>query len=104
VITEWVPSGPVRTRLGRRVLEGILIGLRRCDTDAALQELVTASRKHGVAVFAIASALVDLAGGDDRAADPGRDAQSAARREWGQLLTESRNGACTATDLTSEQP
>jgi hypothetical protein len=61
VIKQWVPSGPVRTRLGRRVLdtaEGILIGLRRCDTDAALQELVTASRTHGVAVFAIASALV----------------------------------------------
>jgi hypothetical protein len=61
VIKQWVPSGPVRTRLGRRVLdtaEGILIGLRRCDTDAALQELVTASRTHGVAVLAIASALV----------------------------------------------
>jgi ANTAR domain len=69
VIKQWVPSGPVRTRLGRRVLdtaEGILIGLRRCDTDAALQELVTASRTHGVAVFAIASALVDLAGGADK--------------------------------------
>lgn len=106
MIKEWVSSGPVRTRLGRRVLdtaEGILIGLRRCDTDAALQELVTASRKHGVTVFAIASALVDLAGGADQAADLGRDAQSAARREWGQLLTEFRNGACTATDLTSEQ-
>ena len=47
---------------------------------------------------------MDLAGGDDHAADPGRDAQSAARREWGQLLTEFRNGACTATDLTCEQP
>lgn len=74
---------------GRRVLdtaEGVLIGLRGCDTDSAFHELVRAAQTHVVPIFTIASALVELASGAGEFGDlPGR-ARSAARDEWGRLL------------------
>lgn len=70
----------------RRVLDtavGILVGWRRCSTDAAFRELIAASERHGVGAFAMASALVNLAGGGV-VADPARSAAAlAAEREWG---------------------
>jgi hypothetical protein len=80
---------------GRRVLdtaEGILVGLRRYHTDAAFSELLDVSRRHAVPVFALASALIELASGRKRPADTALPAWSSAQREWGGLLSESRSG------------
>jgi len=62
--------------------EGVLIAFRRCSVDAALEEIVSASKRHWVPTLSIAAALVALAQdapGDD-------DATAAARYEWGALL------------------
>lgn len=66
--------------------EGVLIALRRCSPDAAFQEVVDAAKRHGVPVFTIASALVEMA--CDRPIDDGGPgpAHLAAEREWGALL------------------
>ena len=68
-----------------RVLDtavGILVGWRRCSTHSAFRELISVSERHRVPVFALADALVALAGQDG---DPKADlaAQLAAEREWG---------------------
>ncbi|MBW0019165.1 MAG: ANTAR domain-containing protein [Mycobacterium sp.] len=65
---------------------GILIGLRRCRSDAAFDELHSAALRHKVPVFALAWALVHLAGEGEKTPSF-VDAQSAARREWGRLFT-----------------
>lgn len=74
-----------RRRETTRVLDtavGILVGWRRCSVDTAFRELLAASERHGVGVFAMASGLVDLASRD--AADAGSNgAALAAEREWG---------------------
>jgi hypothetical protein len=80
---------------GRRVLdtaEGILIGLRRYRPDAAFDELVDVSRRHAVPVFALASALIELAGGSGPPDDAARPAWSSAQCEWGRLFAESQGG------------
>ncbi len=64
---------------------GILIGLRRCRSDAAFDELHGAAQRHKVPVFAMAWALVHLAGEGEKTTSFS-DAQSAARHEWGQLF------------------
>jgi hypothetical protein len=64
---------------------GILIGLRRCPSHVALDELHTAASRHKVPVFAMAWALVHLAGDGERTPSF-TDAQSAARHEWGALF------------------
>ncbi|OBG72216.1 hypothetical protein A5714_11750 [Mycobacterium sp. E2462] len=70
-----------------RVLDmavGILIGWRRCSVDAAFGELINASERHGVGVFAMASGLVALATRHAEAPGAaGNAAQVAAEREWG---------------------
>jgi hypothetical protein len=48
--------------------------------------LVDVSRRHAVPVFALASALIELAGGTERPAEPSLPAWSSAEREWGRLL------------------
>ena len=63
--------------------EGVLIGIRRIGTADAFDELVSAARRHGVSVFALAEALVALASGNDA---PEPTAARAARTEWGALL------------------
>ena len=91
----WTPNTEGRVLSGRRVLdtaEGILIGLRRYQPDAALSELIDVSRRNAVPVFALASALIELAGGAERPADTAPPAWSSAQREWGRLLSESRSG------------
>lgn len=62
---------------------GILIGLRRCSSDEAFDELFSAAQRHNMPVFAMAWALVHLAGGGDNATPSFKEAQKAARREWG---------------------
>jgi hypothetical protein len=67
---------------------GILVGWRRCSTHAAFRELVAVSDRHDVPVFALASALVNLAGRDADGHGVGDAARRAAELEWGlnQLL------------------
>jgi hypothetical protein len=89
MMEEWAAATQMRTLQGRRMLdtaEGVLIGLRSCDVDAAFDELVRAARTHDVPIFSMAAALVELATGSDDAADIAADAQTAAQRQWGGLL------------------
>jgi hypothetical protein len=67
---------------------GILIGIRRCPSEAAFDELHSAAQRHRLPVFAMAWALVHLAG-DGEQTPSFTDAQSAARREWGPLFATS---------------
>jgi hypothetical protein len=66
---------------------GILIGLRRCGSEAASHELLVAAQRHRVPVFAMAWALVHLTCGGDQSPEALDAAQSAARHEWGPLFT-----------------
>jgi hypothetical protein len=89
---DWVPPQISLDPQSGRILDtaqGILIGLRRCRSEAAFQELLVAAQRHTVPVFAMAWALVHLACGGDKSPETFNAAQSAARHEWGQLLTES---------------
>jgi hypothetical protein len=77
---------------GGRILDtakGILIGLRRCPSEAAFHELLSAAQRHRMPVFAMAWGLVHLANGGDNSPHTSADAQSAARDEWGQLFASS---------------
>jgi hypothetical protein len=74
---------------GGRILDtakGILIGLRRCPSESAFDELISAAQRHKMPVFAMAWALVHLANGGEESAHTAADAESAARDEWGQLF------------------
>ncbi|HUO36954.1 MAG TPA: ANTAR domain-containing protein [Mycobacterium sp.] len=86
---DWAPAQASFDMHGRRILdraEGILIGLRRCTSEAAFTELLGAAQRHRIPVFTLAWALVHLASGADKPADTFRSAQTAARHEWGGLL------------------
>lgn len=85
---NWVPAQTSCGPNSGRILDtarGILIGVRRCPADAALDELLSAALRHKVPVFAMAWALVHLAGEGD-ATPSFVDAQAAARQEWGALF------------------
>ena len=74
---------------GGRILDtakGILIGLRRCPSEIAFHELLSAAQRHKMPVFAMAWGLLDLANGGENSDHTPVDAQSAARDEWGQLF------------------
>jgi hypothetical protein len=74
---------------GGRILDtakGILIGLRRCPSETAFHELLSAAQRHKMPVFAMAWALVHLANGGEKSAHNSADAESAARDEWGLLF------------------
>lgn len=89
MMADWAPAQSSFDMHGRRILDkaqGILIGLRRCSSEAAFTELLDAAQRHQIPVFTLAWALVDLAVGAGKPAERFRSAQSAARREWGQLL------------------
>jgi hypothetical protein len=89
--TDWVPSQTALDPHSGRILDtarGILIGLRRCGSEAAFQELLVAAQRHRVPVFAIAWALVHLTCGGDKSPETLNVAQSAARHEWGRLLAQ----------------
>jgi hypothetical protein len=88
MMASWVPAqiscGPNSGRI-LDTARGILIGLRRCPSESAFDELHSAAERHRVPVFAMAWALVHLAG-EGGTSHAFIDAQSAARHEWGQLF------------------
>jgi hypothetical protein len=91
MMANWVPTPSSGGPGAGRILDtarGILIGLRRCRSEVAFDELHSAAVRHKVPVFAMAWALVHLAG-DGEKTPSFMDAQSAARREWGPLFTPS---------------
>lgn len=97
MMADWVPAQISADHHGGRILDraqGILIGLRRCSSETALHELLSAAQRHKMPVFAMAWALVHLAGGGGKSHHTFIDAQSAARREWGQLFAESAASTC----------
>ncbi|BDB41710.1 MULTISPECIES: transcription antitermination regulator [Mycobacterium] len=75
--------GPAENTRALDTAVGILVGLRRCDTYASFRELLSASERHAVPVFALAGALVKLASRDTDSRPASTAAQSAAEREWG---------------------
>src|SRR6201993_5066008 len=84
----WAPAQTSYGPNSGRILDtarGILIGLRRCPSHAAFDELHSAAERHKVPVFAMAWALVHLAGEGENTTSFS-DAQSAARHEWGPLF------------------
>jgi hypothetical protein len=90
--TDWAPAHLPLDVEGRRIFDtalGILIGFRRCSSDAAFQELLGTAQRHGFPAFPMAWALVQLASGGGESAQTFSTAQSAARREWGQFLAPS---------------
>ena len=91
MMANWVPAQATNGPNSGRILDtarGILIGLRRCPSHAALDELHSAALRHRVPVFSMAWALVHLAG-DGEKTPSFTDAQSAARQEWGSLFATS---------------
>lgn len=94
--TNWVPAQTLCGPHSGRILDtarGILIGLRRCPSDTAFDELQCAAIRRGVPVFAMAWALVHLAG-NGQMTSSFLDAQAAARDEWGRLFAGSAVAAC----------
>jgi len=94
---DWVPPQNSNDPQSGRILDtarGILIGLRRCHSEAAFQELLVAAQRHRVPVFAMAWALVHLSCGGDTSPETFNAAQSAARHEWGRLLAEPVASTC----------
>jgi hypothetical protein len=73
---------------------GIIIGIRRCPSEAAFDELLGAAQRHGVAVFAIAWALVRLAADSSTPSHDFVDAQLAAQYEWGHLFEQPALSIC----------
>jgi hypothetical protein len=89
---DWVPPQISPDPQSGRILDtarGILIGLRRCRSEAAFQELLVAAQRHRLPVFAMAWALVHLTCGGDNSPENFNAARSAARHEWGHLVAES---------------
>lgn len=62
---------------------GILVGWRRCSTQAAFRELLAASERQHVPLFRLAAALVALASGEAETEIGVTEARLAAEKEWG---------------------
>ncbi|BBZ13611.1 MULTISPECIES: ANTAR domain-containing protein [Mycobacterium] len=88
-----ISSGPQNGRI-LDTAQGILIGVRRCNSETALHELLSAAQRHRMPVFAMAWALVHLAGNGGKSSRTFADAQSAARREWGNLFAQPAVSRC----------
>jgi ANTAR domain len=85
---EWVDGHVVPSLHSYRDLDtatGILVMLRGCDADTALQELVQVAQRHRVPMLTLAAGLVDLASAGGRSDDL-RPGHTAARQEWGQAI------------------
>ena len=96
MMANWVPAQTPHGPNSGRILEtarGILIGVRRCPSHVAFDELHSAALRHKVPVFAMAWALVHLAG-DGEKTPSFVEAQSAARREWGPLFSSPAAATC----------
>lgn len=97
MMADWVPAHVSFDQHGRRILDtarGILIGLRRCTSESAFHELLSAAERHQVPLFAMAWALVHLAGNGGKLPHRFVDAHWAAHHEWGQLFTEPALSTC----------
>jgi len=81
--TDLSPSRQETTRAIDTAV-GILVGWRGYSTHSAFRELINASERHRIPIFALADALVKLASREAGA----RDAAShrAVEREWGDAL------------------
>lgn len=93
---SWAPTQVSCDPNSGRILDtarGILIGLRRCRSGTAFDELHGAAQRHRVPVYAMAWALVHLAG-DGEETPSFSEAQCAARHEWGELFTGSAVPVC----------
>ena len=92
MMEEWATGQVIGSLQARRELDianGILVALRRCGPDAAYRELLGAAKRHGVGVMSIASAVVDLATGDNQSpAESEGPAHAAACHEWAGLFDE----------------
>lgn len=80
-----LPGGPRSPARLLDVAKGVLVALRRCDTDQAFSELLDVSRKYAVPTLVLASALVNVAGRAQRG-DSDPEAANAVEQEWGSLL------------------
>jgi len=92
MMADWIRAQSSSHPHGSRVLDtaqGILIGLRRCSSETALHELLSVAQRHRMPVFAMAWALVHLAGGSEKSPHIFIEAQSAARHEWGRFFAAS---------------
>jgi hypothetical protein len=103
MMEEW-PNGRVIESLhGRRdldIAEGILIGRRRCDPNAAYHELLGAAKRQSVGLMAISSALVELASNQDPSPTHLEEpAHSAAYCEWRDLFDHPRRQTPAAVTL-----
>ncbi len=70
LMATWVPSQAAHGPHSERILDtvrGILIGLRRCRSDMAFDELHSAAKRQWVPAFALAWALAHFAGGGEPA-------------------------------------
>jgi hypothetical protein len=65
---------------------GILVGWRRCSTQAAFRELLSAGERHQVPLFAMAGALVNVASKHANSQAASLTAERAAEREWAEEL------------------
>jgi hypothetical protein len=92
-VSTQISCGPNSGRI-LDTARGILIGLRRCPSESAFDELFNAAQRHNVPVFAMAWALVRLAGDSGPETPSFMDAQRAARQEWGELFAASAVAAC----------
>ncbi len=63
---------------------GILVGWRRCSTQSAFRELLSASERQQIPLFAMAGALVNLAGRHANSQAAGVAAEQGVQREWGE--------------------
>jgi hypothetical protein len=97
MMADWVPAQISFDQHGSRILDtarGILIGVRRCSSETALHELLSAAQRHKMPVFAMAWGLIHLAGGGGKSPDTFIDAQSAASHEWGQFFAAPAVSTC----------
>jgi hypothetical protein len=87
---ESAASRVIESVHGRRdldIAEGILIGLRRCDPNAAYHELLDAANRQSVGLMALSAALVELASNQDPSPiHLEGPAHSAAYCEWRDLF------------------
>ena len=89
MMSDWFPTQIPSDPQGRRILdkaEGILMGLRRCSSQVAFEELLGAAQRHGIPVFNLAWALVHIASAKGKSPQKLCSAQAAAAHEWGRLL------------------
>jgi hypothetical protein len=76
-------SEQVETTRAIDMAVGILVGWRRCSTQTAFRELLSASERQQVPLFAMAEALVRLASRHDAVQTANVTAEQGAQRQWG---------------------